>query len=396
MRAIFLAVIFSGCGLNPISAEPPSESGSAITDYMMIGDVQVSPSVLDFGAVQPDSSATLEVTLTNLGSSDAELSSAYLEGDTAFSVTTSAPEGITPGAEAVVTVSFTPTVEQDYIGTLNILLAGEPDIAVMDISGIGSFDASSDTGDTDTTPSGTGELTLSNDVVDFGKVPIGTTAARSVEVTNTGGEDILISDVTSTIAVVSGDLGVPLLLSPGESEDLLIQYAPTQETEIVATLTIESDAPGASPTVTVTGIGYEACEICEPRLMVTTGGSDSYTMDQFNATTLNNPDEQTMTLNNTGDMDLVVTAIDIVNDNDTPSKVFCGRDGNYNLGSVSLPLTIPAFGAASVPVRYRYSGSSLLCGEYSFDSAVNVLTITSNSATGSTYSISLGGGYTIF
>jgi hypothetical protein len=76
--------------------------------------------------------------------------------------------------------------------------------------------------------------------------------------------------------------------------------------------------------------------------------------------------------------------------------VFCGRDGNYNLGSVSLPLTIPAFGAASVPVRYRYSGSSLLCGEYSFDSAVNVLTITSNSATGSTYSISLGGGYTIF
>ena len=101
-----------------------------------------------------------------------------------------------------------------------------------------------------------------------------------------------------------------------------------------------------------------------------------------------------MTLSNTGDMDLVVTAIDIVNDTDSPSKLICGRDGNYSLGSVSLPLTIPAFGAASVPVRYRYSGSSPFCGEYSFDSSVNVLTITSNSGLGTTYNISLGGGYT--
>lgn len=393
MRAIFLAVVLSGCGLNPISTQPFSDTGAPVTDYMMIGDIQVSPSTLDFGAVQPKSSSTLEVTLTNLGGSDAELSSAYLEGDTAFSVTTSAPEGITPGASAVVTVSFSPTVEQDYLGTLNILIAGEAEIAVMDISGVGSFDASTDT-DTDTTPSGDGVLSLSDDLVEFGKVPIGTTAARSVEVTNTGGEDVMISDVTSTLDVVSGDLGVPLLLSPGESEDLLIQYAPTQETEIVATLTIESDAPGASQTVTVTGIGYEACEICEPRLMVTTGGSDSYTMDQFNATSLNNPDEQTMTLSNTGDMDLVVTAIDIVNDTEAPTKLTCGRDGNYALGSVSLPLTIPAFGAASVPVRFRYSGSALFCGELSFDSSVNVLTITSNSATGAAYSISLGGIYT--
>lgn len=395
MRTIILSIFLAGCGLSPTTDPKGNDSGQVIEDTLMIGDIQVSPPSLDFGVVQLGSEETMDVRLTNLGDYDAELSSAYLEGDTAFTLTSTSPMTMAPGESASVIVSFTPSAEQDYLGTLNLLVAGEVDIAVLDIFGTASTDVPVDTGDTDTQNTGAAALSLDSTQVDFGKVPIGTIAARTVEVTNTGGEDVLITDVTSTLGDIQGDMSVPVVLSPGESEDLLINYAPSSETEVTATVEIVSDLPSQAPTVTVTGIGYEACEICEPLLYVSTGGSDSYTMDQFKASAFNNPDEQTLTLNNYGDMDLIISAIDIVNDGDAPTELTCGTDGNYSLGSVSLPLTIPAFSYASVSVKYKYDGSAGFCGEFSIDSSVNVLTITSNSGSGSSYGITLGGGYSL-
>jgi hypothetical protein len=393
MHTMILLLVLTGCGLNPITHAPVDDTASE-DDFMMIGDVRVSPSEVRFGAVSLEGSATVEVSLTNLGDSDAELSSAYLEGDTAYTLTTASPELMPSGASASVVVTFEPDAEQDYTGTLNLLIAGESEIAALPITGAGSttVDTDTDTGNT----GGTGDgLVLESALVEFGKVPIGTTAARSVEVTNEGSEDILISSVTSTVGVFLGDLGVPLVLSPGESEDLLIQYIPTQEVSTNATLTIINDS-GDQPEVDVTGSGYEACDICEPRLSVITGGTDSYTMDQFKATALDNPNEQTLFVSNVGDVDLEITAIDIINDTEVGGTLICGRDGNYSLGTVSLPLTIPENGSASIPVRYRYDGAEAFCGEFSIDSGVNVLTITSNSGTGSSLSISLGGGYSVF
>jgi len=398
MRTLIPVLLLAGCGLNPISKAPgPDDSGDVnVDDFLMIGDIRVSPATLSFGAVLLNSDDTIEVTLTNLGDAEAELSSAYLEGDTAFGITTTAPEAIVTGGSAVVTVSFSPTAEQDYLGTLNLLIAGESDIAALDISGIGSLTVDTDTDTGDTTGGGDGTLSLESTTVDFGKVPIGTTAGRSIEVTNTGGTDVLIKEVTSTASVFIGDLGVPLVLSPGESEDLLIQYVPTAETTSSGTLTIVNDS-ARDPEVSVTGMGYEACDICESRIQVTTGGTDSaYTMDQFKASSLNNPDEQSLFIQNTGDMPLTISGIAITNDTNAPSEITCGTDGVYSLGSASFPIVLEEFGSTSVPVRFKYNGSGFVCGEFSIDSSENVLVISSDADNGTSYTVTLGGGYSLF
>lgn len=397
MRALFLTLLVAGCGLNPISKAPVTgDSGFTDDDFMMIGDVRVSPAEVAFGQALLDADTTIEVKLTNLGDSDAELSSAYLEGDTAFTLTTATPEVMSSGASASVVVTFSPDAEQDFSGTLNLLIAGEADIAVLDISGTGSLtvdtDTDTDTGDTNNT--GAGKLSLETTRIEIGKAPTNSTTARTVEVTNTGGEDVLISDVVSDNPALAGDLGVPVVLSPGESEDLLISLVPTTVGSFSGTLTIENDS-GTDPTITVVATAYEACEICDPILSVITGGSDAYTMDQFKATSINNPDEQSLTLTNIGDVDMEISDITIVNDSDAASKLICGRDGSYSLGAMTLPATIPPNSSISVPVRYRYSGSSAFCGEFSLDASVNVLTILSDATTPS-YGISLGGGYSVF
>ena len=142
----FTLLVMTGCGLDPLTDGPEdsdSDSGEVgLDDVLMLGDLQVSPGSIDFGDVLIDASATEEITLSNLGSDTISISSAYLDGDTAYSLTAAAPVDLAGGEDTSLVLTFAPDAEQTYTGTLNLLVSGEVDFAVIDITGIGSNDAS--------------------------------------------------------------------------------------------------------------------------------------------------------------------------------------------------------------------------------------------------------------
>ena len=62
--------------------------------------------------------------MTNTGEETLTVSSFYLDGDTSFSLNTSALSfDVEAGADVVQELTFSPTEEVDYSGTLNIWLS---------------------------------------------------------------------------------------------------------------------------------------------------------------------------------------------------------------------------------------------------------------------------------
>jgi hypothetical protein len=393
MRALTLLVL-TGCGLEPLTEGPSQTTDSGATDpgnVLLIGDLEVSPGSIDFGDILLDATATMDVTLTNLGSSSLSVSSVYLDGDTAYSLTAATPVDLASGEDATLVISFTPDAEQTYSGTLNLLVSGEADFAVIDITGVGSATGSTDTDDTDDTDDpGTTGITVSTTSISFGTTDIGTTASETVTITNTGTTEIMLQDVATTASgIVEGNLNTPMLLEGGESTEFQVQYTPAAEVNTTAILTIENDS-GDEPEIAVTGTGYLSCSICTPVLAVSTGGSSESAMDQFSSI-FGATDSQSLLIYNNGDVDLEIDSITLTNDTTAQSGLICGTGGRYTLGSLSSS-TLGAYQSVTVTVSYTFSGSGA-CGEVSIYplSYENTIVIESNDPYSPEYVITLGG-----
>ena len=396
MRALVLpALLLTACGLDPLSDGPTQTGDSGAFDpdnILMIGDLQVSPGSVDFGEVQLETSTSQTLTLLNTGSSTVSLSSAYLDGDTAYTLTTPTvpPFDIAPDESTTMVIDFTPDAEQTFTGTLNLLVSGEADFAVLELIGVGSLSGSSgdDTGGGG--GSGTSSISASTNTINFDVVDIGYTASEVVTITNTGDSDVMIQDVATTASgVVEGDLETPSLLAAGDSRSFSVTFTPIAEVSTTAILTIENDS-GTEPEIAVTGEGYQNCSICAPQLSVITGGSNSSSMDQFTSS-FGAADSQTLSIYNNGDVDLEITDISITNDTAANSGVICGTGGTYTLTS-SSSVTVPAYSSTSATVSYTFSGSGI-CGEVSLYplNYENTLVIDSNDPSNPEYVITLGG-----
>jgi len=389
----FTLLVMTGCGLDPLTDGPEdSDSGEVgLDDVLMLGDLQVSPGSIDFGDVLIDASATEEITLSNLGSDTISISSAYLDGDTAYSLTAAAPVDLAGGEDTSLVLTFAPDAEQTYTGTLNLLVSGEVDFAVIDITGIGSLTGSTggeDTDDTDDT--GTTGLSVSTSTVSFGTVDIGDVASETVTITNTGSNDIMLQDVATTASgLVEGDLSTPMLLSSGETADFQVTYTPAEEVSTTAILTIENDS-GDEPEIAVTGTGYQNCTICAPLLFVSTGGTASDSMDQFTST-FGLTDSHNLVIQNNGDVDLEIDSITLTNDTASASTLICGTGGRYSMSSTSS-IVLEAYASTTITVDYTYTGSGV-CGEVSLYplNYENTIVIESNDLSYPEYVITLGG-----
>jgi hypothetical protein len=94
-------------------------------------------------------------------------------------------------------------------------------------------------------------------VVDFGGVPVGTTATRTVTLTNTGGADLHIRLV---MLVQGSDVGVNdhgcmlATLAPGRSCSMTITFHPGQRMSENSSIVITDDDPrGGSQQIGVRG-----------------------------------------------------------------------------------------------------------------------------------------------
>lgn len=213
----------------------------SLTGVGLAAAITVSSQALDFGNVAVGSTAVQSLTVTNVGTYEAPLSWAAPSNFTQTGGSCAAT--LHPAASCTLEVTFSPTAEQAYSGQLtisggaqtsqNVQLTGKGFVPVVVYN-----------------PS----FSLSDENLNFQTVPVGSPAAKSVTVTNTG--DIALRNFAAATqgAAYAGVASCPDPLEIGAGCPVVVSFLPTAEAAFPGSLNISFDGL-SSKIVTLSGFG---------------------------------------------------------------------------------------------------------------------------------------------
>jgi hypothetical protein len=205
-----------------------------------------APEATDFGDVTVNDLATKTLTFSNIGTTPVAVASAQV-GSGPFSVIGGTCVGTVPAlSDCTVQVKFAPTAAGNASATLSLQSAGGTTLASVGLTGRGLA------------PTGP-QIAASPTSLTFAATPVSTTsAAQQVTVRNTGGAGLNVGAPTLTGA--GGDYVVTVppacqAIPAGGTCQVSVAFRPTAAGSRAATLTLNSNAPGVAPTVSLTGSG---------------------------------------------------------------------------------------------------------------------------------------------
>ncbi|MCU1224397.1 MAG: choice-of-anchor domain [Edaphobacter sp.] len=310
----------------------------------------VSRASLSFGNTTVNSAAAQSVTLTSTGTAAVTVSSASISG-TGFSlVGGSLPVTLSPGQSLTLQVQFKPVATGSATGQLTVRSDSATNgTAVIGLSGAGV-----------TAPSP--QLTVNSGTVGFGSVTVNTSTTQTLTLTSSGTSVVTVSAVAISGASFSiiGGSSLPVTLSPGQSLTLQVQFKPMATGSATGQITITSDsASGSTTVVALSGTGTAV----NPRLTI------NVTTLSFGNTAVNSAATQTLTLTSSGTSAVTVSAAAI-------------SGAGFSIIGGSFPVTLNPNQSLTLQVQFKPTTSG---------SATGQLTISSDSAPGSTTLISLSG-----
>ncbi len=198
---------------------------------------EVDPPALSFQDTPVGSTSVGSITVTNVGESDLVISPTEVT-NTVF-VATQWPQEITLAAEEsfVFEIEFEPYLPEDFEGEF-------------------SFRTNDPTAESFEIPlTGTGlpllvgpQVSITPEALSFPELDVGTIDGRAVSVTNTGDEDLLLSDIAISnhdgeSFELAGALPQELTLEPGEGEDLIVRFSPLVPGEHLGSLSFSTNDP---------------------------------------------------------------------------------------------------------------------------------------------------------
>ena len=186
--------------------------------------------------------------------------------------------------------------------------------------------------------------------VDFGTVAIGSTATAHVSVRNDGTSPLTIGAITAEGDAFGATPGCPPSLAPGASCPVDVQFAPTVHGPQTGALRVDDDASGSPQRLTLTGVGLGV-----PAAVVS---PDTLTFSNQLLGTTSAP--QTVTLANTGNDDLAISAIAIVG-TDFQATPACpplvAPGASCTIDVVLAPTTSSGYHQASLQIADNAPGS---------------------------------------
>ena len=200
--------------------------------------------------------------------------------------------------------------------------------------------------------------------LNFGNQNVGSTSSsQSVTVTNTGTANLVLGTPTfatgTQFAFTSDPNGTTV--TPGDSTVISFTFTPTTAGAKNDTVSVNSNASGAAPTVALSGTGVS------PDINVTPAS-----INFGNQTVGTNSSQQTVTIQNTGNAALTVSDIAFTG----------GNPGDFTFTGITLPASIPAGNQAQFGVTFSPSATS---------TRNTTMVITSSDADEPTTNISLSG-----
>lgn len=317
-----------------IGCQGVSQSGGG--SIQQIGNLVLGSASLNFGAVSPNSSKSLALTVTNSGNKTVSISSASVSTKYFALTSPTLPMSLSAGQSANLSVSFKPNAATLFTATLSV-----------------SSDASNGTQTVALSGNGTGPLSLSPTSEDFGSVTVGATKSQTVSITNGNSSSVSISQVSvdNTAFSISG-ISIPLSLAASQSATFTIRFTPKSSGGAAGTVTIASDASNPSLTMAVAGTG------------VTPGSlSANPTSLSFGSVTIGNQSSLSETITNTGASSVTVSQARITG-------------SGFSVSGIATPLTLNGGQSATFTVSFAPTSAGAVTGNISVSSTATNSTLT--------------------
>jgi Abnormal spindle-like microcephaly-assoc'd, ASPM-SPD-2-Hydin len=346
----------SGAALGKLTLSSDSSSSSTATISLTgtgtestTPTLTVNPASLSFGNVSVGSSATQAVTLASTGTAPVQVNATAISG-AGFTVSgASFPVTLNPKQAVTLAVQFKPTTSGAATGrlTINSNSSTNPTAAV----------ALAGTGTTAATPT----LTVNLASLSFGDVTVGSSATQSVILTSTGTGPVQVNTaaISGTGFTVSG-ANFPVTLNPKQAVTLTVQFKPTTAGAVSGKLTINSNS-STNPTAVVSLSGTGASTT--PQLTL---GSSSLS---FGNVTVDSSSTQSVTLASSGTGPLTINAATV-------------SGTGFTVSGAPFPVTLNPKQSVTLTVQFKPAATGAFTGK---------LTVTSNSSTNPTATVSLSG-----
>ena len=312
----------------------------------------VSPTAVNFGNVSVNVASIQPVTLKSTGTAPVTISAATATGS-GFNVSGSNfPVTLNPNQSVTLQVRFDPSTAGAATGQLAITSNSTSGSTTnVQLSGTGTAIAT------------TAQLQVSATSLSFGSVAVGATGKQSLTLTSTGTAPVTVSAaaVTGSSFSVSGS-NFPVTLNPNQSVTLQVQFDPSAAGAVTGKLTITSNSASGSPAnVQLSGTGTAATTTAQLQV--------SATSLSFGNVAAGSTATQSLTLISSGMAPVTVSAVSLTG-------------SGFSDSGVSFPVTLNPNQSVTLQVQFDPSAAGAATGQ---------LTITSNSASGSTAKVQLSG-----
>ncbi|HWZ81691.1 MAG TPA: choice-of-anchor D domain-containing protein [Terriglobales bacterium] len=279
------------------------------------GQLSFTPSSINFGNVKVGNNSASNITLSNSGSTDLNITQVSLSGAGFTIGNLSLPLTLHPGGSASLSVTFAPTGASHFTGSVNFSTdvaqarrgfrkADQHTSLSLPLSGDGVSPGM-------LTPSPTSEA--------FGSVQVGTTGTQTQTLTNTGGSPLTISQASVTGAGFSiSGLSVPTTLAPNQSVVFTVKFAPAAVGAVSGNLALTSDGSNPALNVPLTGTGVAAAQLVA-----------SPTSLAFGNVQIGTSSNKSETITNNGGTAVTISQATVTG-------------AGYSVGGVNLPATLAA------------------------------------------------------
>jgi hypothetical protein len=261
------------------------------TGVVPVATLSLSSSALSFGSVNVGATSPAQtITLTNTGTASLTITSLFaFTGDFTGSGNCYTSSPLAPGASCVLNVTFAPTSSGTRTGTITMTSNDPAGTKTVALSGTGVVPVPA--------------LALSSSALNFGNVNVGTISApQTITFTNSGTASLSFTSLFSFTGDFTGNgtcyTSVPLV--PGATCVLNVTFAPTVNGARTGTITIQTNDPSGTKTVTLTGSGMTPA----PALTLS---SSALNFGSVNLGATSQP--QTITLTNSGTLALTFTSL---------------------------------------------------------------------------------------
>jgi hypothetical protein len=325
--------VLKSCPL-PVCDVPVTLTGRSVE-----AGLRCRPTELDFGAVNPGATSSLEVTCENIANEQITIVSWGLTQDSAaaFEVERPTPQPLRENESASIEVTFAPTSLGDSTGTLR-LETDSQSARNVDVALAGS--------------GGGPDIEVLPPQLNFGQVSLIAPSRRNLVVTNTGFSPLEITDVVvDTQGTGSFTTNAPnaFRIEAGETETIPIEFTPRMEGEIVSAVRfISNDADEGNLEVPIRGEGVvlPPCNFSVVPSQV-----------QFGAVEVTRSLRRAFEIRNNGADRCIITAVRLVG----------GSDPAFSLpGGDIISQEIPPGAAETVVVEFAPTTAGTATGQVEF------------------------------